>query len=148
MATEVMKLRVETGAVTVNVEDERGEVIGSFDFNPSDSNILSRYSKVVDFFNAITFDSNAPDEEQIAQMDKLNSDIKAQFDYLLGYNVSEGLFGLCGPLTVTKSGDFFFEQVMEGVGGIIEKVTKKRLDKKMAKIRKAVAAAPGSKYHA
>lgn len=148
MATDVMKLRVETGAVTVAVEDERGMEIGSFDFNPSDSNILSRYSRVVDFFNTISFDSNASDEEQIAQMDKLNSDIKAQFDYLLGYDVSEGVFGRCGPLTVTKNGDFFFEQVMEGVGGIIEKVTKKRLDKKMAKIRKAAAAAPGSKYHA
>ncbi len=142
---DVMKLRVETGAVTVEVEDERGVVLGTFDFNPTDSNILSRYGKVVDFFNAVSFDTEADDEQQIAQMDKLNGDIKEQFDYLLGYEVSEGLFGRCGPLTVTKNGDFFFEQVLDNVGKIIEQTTKKRLDKKLARIKKAVDGAPGKR---
>ena len=36
-----------------------------------------------------------------------------------------------------RHGDFFFEQALEGVGAIIESVTKKRLDKKLAKIKKA-----------
>ena len=134
---DVSKLRVETGAVTVEVEDERGEVIGQFDFNPADSNILKRYSAVVDFFNGVSFDESLPEEEQIAAMNKLAGDIAQQFDYLLGYSVSGGLFERCGPLTVTKNGDFFFEQVLQGVGSLIESVTKKRLDKKLAKIKKA-----------
>ena len=136
---ETMKLRVETGAVTVEVEDERGKALGAFDFNPADSNILKRYGAVVDFFNGVRFDDTGSDEEQLAQMNKLADDIAGQFDYLLGYDVSEGIFGKCGPLTVTKNGDFFFERVLEGVGGLIEQVTKKRLDKKLAKIRKATA---------
>ena len=134
---EVSKLRVETGALTVEVEDERGAVIGQFDFNPADSNILKRYSAVVDFFNGVSFDESLPEEEQIAAMNKLAGDIAQQFDYLLGYSVSGGLFERCGPLTVTKNGDFFFEQVLQGVGSLIESVTKKRLDKKLAKIKKA-----------
>ena len=146
--SEAMKLRVETGAVTVDVEDERGCLIGQFDFNPADSNILKRYSAVVDFFNGVTFDEAASDEEQIAQMNKLADDIAGQFDYLLGYSVSEGIFGRCGALTVTKSGDFFFEQVLEGIGSLIESVTKKRLDKKLAKVRKAAANAPSVKNKA
>lgn len=140
---DVMKLRVETGAVEVEVEDERGEKLGSFQFNPADSNILKRYGTVVDFFNAVALDDKASDEEQLRQMNALADDIAGQFDFLLGYDVSEGLFGRCGPLTVTKNGDFFFEQVLEGVGRLIEQVTKKRLDKKLAKIKKAAAAAPG-----
>ena len=137
--SDTMKLRVETGAVTVDVEDERGERLGSFDFNPADSNILKRYGAVVDFFNAITFDETQDEEQQLQQMNRLADDIAGQFDYLLGYSVSEGIFGRCGPLTVTKSGDFFFEQVLTGVGQLIEQVTKKRLDKKLAKVRKATA---------
>ncbi len=136
---DVMKLRVETGAVTVEVEDERGRGLGSFDFNPADSNILKRYGAVVDFFNGLHFDDGGSEEEQLTQMNKLADDIAGQFDYLLGYDVSGAVFGKCGPLTVTKNGDFFFEQVLEGVGSLIEQVTKKRLDKKLAKIRRATA---------
>ncbi len=145
---ETMKLRVETGAVNVEVEDERGEKLGAFQFNPADSNILKRYGKVVDFFNAVSFDDKASEEEQLRQVEALADDIAGQFNYLLGYDVSEGLFGRCGPLTVTKNGDFFFEQALEGVGRLIEQVTKKRLDKKLAKIRKAAAAAPGVRARA
>ncbi len=143
---EVMKLKVETGAVTVEVEDERGKVIGSFDFNPADSNILKRYGAVVDFFNTqIAQRENATDEEKLDALNALAADIEGQFDFLLGYKVSDGLFGACGPLTVTKNGDFYFEQVLEKIGGLVEQVTQKRLDKKLAKINKAVAAAPKSK---
>lgn len=142
---DVMKLRVETGAVTVEVEDERGETLGSFQFNPADSNILKRYGAVVDFFNAVSFDTEADDEQQIKQMNALADDIAGQFDYLLGYEVSQGLFDRCGPLTATKNGDFFFEQVLEGVGRLIEQTTRKRLDKKLARIKKAAAGAPGVK---
>ena len=139
---EVMKLKVETGAVTVEVEDERGKVIGSFDFNPADSNILKRYGAVVDFFNGLSQKEGLTDEEQLEEMNRIQDQIAEQFDALLGYKVSDGLFGACGPLTVTKNGDFYFEQLLEKIGGLIEGVTQKRLDKKLAKIRKAVAAAP------
>ncbi len=139
---ESMKLQVQTGNISVDVEDERGEVIGRFQFNPADSNILKRYAGVADFFSRMSLDGDLPEEERLRQMDKLADDIAGQFDYLLGPGVAEGVFAQCGPLTVTKNGDFFFEQVLEGVGTLIESVTKKRLDKKMAKIKKAAAAAP------
>ena len=132
---EPMKLKVDTGAVTVEVEDERGERIGQFQLNPADSNILKRYGAVVDFFNGI--------KPEIEAMNRLADSVAEQFDFLLGYPVSGELFSRCGPLTVTRSGDFFFEQVLSGVGKLIESVTKKRLDKKMARIRRAVANAPG-----
>ncbi len=136
---DVMKLQVETGAVTVEVQDERGQVIGSFDFNPTDSNILKRYGAAVDFFNSLSYDGTGSDEQQLEAMNKLADDIAGQFDLLLGGHVSEGIFAKCGPLTVTKNGDFFFEKVLEGIGSLIEQTTKKRLDKKLARINKATA---------
>ena len=142
---DVMKMKVETGTVSVEVEDERGQVLGRFDFNPADSNILKRYGAVVDFFNAVVLDDTVDEQQQLEQMTKLADDIAGQFDYLLGGEVSQGLFGRCGPLTVTKSGEFYFEQVLDGVGRLIEQVTKKRLDKKLARIKKAAAAAPSAR---
>ena len=137
--SDTMKLRVETGAVTVDVEDERGEVIGSFDFNPADSNILERFGAVADFFEHMQVDENLPEEQQIDQITRLGREIAEQFDYLLGGPVSQGIFAKCGPLTVTKTGDFFFETVLTGIGSIIEQATKKRLDKKLARIKRATA---------
>lgn len=143
---ETLKLQVETGVVTVEVEDEHGRSIGQFDFNPSDSNILKRYGAVVDRFSAMDLDTEAMTEQERAQaVDGICDQIREQFDYLMGYDVSEGLFGRCGPLTVTKDGSFYFEKVLDSLGGLIEKVMKKRLDRKLARIRKAAAGAPGAK---
>lgn len=136
---ESMKLRVQTGAVSVQVEDENGNPLGQFEFNPSDSNILTRYGTVAEFFNGISLEQDLPDQEQIAAMTKLADDIARQFDYLLDAPVSQQIFAKCGPLTVTKKGDFFFEQILSGIGALIQQATKKRLDKKLARIRRATA---------
>ncbi len=139
---ETMKLTVETGAVTVEVEDEHGRAMGSFEFNPADSNIFKRYGAVVDFFNSVTLEDGGTEEQQMERMNALADDIGGQFDYLLNGNVAAGIFEKCGPLTVTKNGDFFFEQVLEGIGALIEKTTKQRLEKKLAKARRAAGNAP------
>ena len=141
---EVMKLKVNTGAVTVEVEDEKGRAVGTFEFNPADSNILKRYNAVVEFFDSVKFSDGLSQEEELEAMNKLCDGIAEQFDYLLGYPVSESLFKLCGPMSVMQDGSFYFEQVMDGLGSIIEKVTSQRLEKKMKKIERAVAAAPKS----
>ncbi len=94
---------------------------------------------MVDFFNGISFASNLTEEQKLEEVNKLSDGIGKQFDYLLGYNVSEGLFNKCGPLTIIKNGDFFFENVLEGIGGLIEKITQQRINKKLAKIRNATA---------
>lgn len=140
--SETMKLQVNTGAVTVEVEDERGRAVGTFEFNPADSNILKRYGAVVDFFDGVDLQDGLSQEEQVAAMNELGDGICCQFDFLLGYPVSESVFAKCGPLSVMQDGSFYFEQVLDGLGDIIEKVTAQRLDRKLKKINKAVAAAP------
>lgn len=136
---EHMTLQVDTGAVTIDLTDKNGKKIGEFDFNPSDSNIFKRYENVVDFFNSVSFSENVGDDKKIEEVNKLAEDIGKQFDYLFGYSVADGMFSSCGALTVTANGDFFFEAVLEGVANLIEKVTKQRINKKLAKVRKATA---------
>ena len=136
---ENMVLKVDTGAITIDLQDAKGKKIGEFDFNPSDSNIFKRYENVVEFFNNITFSEDLTEAQQIEEINKICDSINEQFDYLFGYKVGSSIFGTCGPLTVVSSGDFFFESVLDGIGNLIEKITKQRVEKKLAKVRKATA---------
>lgn len=136
---EKLTLKVDTGAVTVDVENENGKKIGEFEFIPTDTDIVNRYGSVVEFFNNVSFNENEGNEEIVK---KFSSQIREQFDHLFNYPVSDSIFSKCGPLTPVQNGDFFFEVVLDGIRGIIENVTNERVEKKMKKIRKATA-----KYH-
>lgn len=133
--SEKMKLSVDTGSINVELEDKNGNIIGEFEFVPTDSDILKRFEAVVNVFNGMSF-GDEPDTETI---NRAADTVREQFDYLLGGPVSVGIFAKCGPFTVVKSGNFFFEEVLEGVGGLIESATKQRINKKLAKARKAAA---------
>lgn len=136
---EKLTLKVDTGAVTVDVENENGKKIGEFEFVPTDTDIVNRYGSVVEFFNNVSFNENEGNEEIVK---KFSSQIRDQFDHLFNYPVSDSIFSKCGPLTPVQNGDFFLEVVLDGIRGIIENVTNERVEKKMKKIRKATA-----KYH-
>ena len=133
--SEKMKLSVDTGSITVELEDKNGNVIGEFEFVPTDTDILKRFDAVVDAMNNLQLGEN-PAAEAIVQA---SDTVREQFDYLLGGKVSDGIFAKCGPFTTVKSGNFFFEEVLEGVGNLIESTTKQRINKKLSKARKAAA---------
>ena len=138
MATQqTYELKVDTGAITVPIIDN-GEEIGRFRFNPSDWDIIRRFEKTVKFFEGL----QVKDDMTEAEFFEITDGIKTQFDFLLNYEVSGEIFGRCNPLSLTSDGDTFVEVVLEGIAGIIEKVTDQRLAKKSVQIKKATA-----KYH-
>lgn len=137
MANEILTLHVDTGAQIINIDD-KGEIIGQFRFNPADLDILKRLPKVIDFLNTLQLPED-PTEEQFFSAE---DDVKNQFDYLLNYKVSDQLFSKCGPFSLVTNGDFYCENVLEGISGIIEKVMNQRIERKKAKIQKAT-----TKYH-
>ncbi len=134
-------LNVDTGFRTVRVMDG-SEVIAQFKFNPADSNIVSRLDSVIDFFNGVRFTEDMTEEQTFDRVKQLCVEIGEQFDYLFSYKVSDGLFANCGPLSVTESGDFFFEVMLEEIGKVIESTMHARIDRKLKKVKKAT-----SKYH-
>ena len=137
MPQEILTLHVDTGAQIINIDD-KGEIIGQFRFNPTDLDIVKRYEKVVEKISAITLPEE-PDEKDILAV---SDEIKDSFDYLLNYKVSDGIFAKCNPLTPIANGDFYFENVMDGIANLIEKTMNQRIEKKREKIQKATA-----KYH-
>lgn len=129
---ETMKLSVDTGSVLINIDD-KGESIGQFRFNPSDMDILRRYESVEKAFEEMTFPEDGGAEDLL----KVSDEIKKQFDFLLNYNVSNEIFAKCNPLSMTASGDFYFENVLDGIAGLIEKATNQRVEKRTKKVQKA-----------
>lgn len=132
------KLTVDTGAITVPVYDKDNEELGNFKFNPNDLDIVRRYEDVAKEFDSIEIKEDTGVEDVL----KISDLVKDQVDYLLGYKVSDTLFGKCNPLTLTGNGDFYIENVLSGIAGLIEETSGKRLAKKQARIKRATA-----KYH-
>lgn len=127
-------IKVDTGATNVRIRDFDGEILGVVKINPTDVDIVERYTTVVDKFNNLDFgkDEKVSDE----QMLKLSDMIKEQFDYLFNYSVSKVFFSKCSPLTIISDGDFYFENVFNNLAPVIEDIVNVRVQKKMKKIKK------------
>lgn len=133
------ELSIETGKVSVPIREKAdGELIGQFAFNPNDLDILKRYEIVVNALEKIKVPKDADADAILAVSDEL----KKQMDYLLNFPVSDDIFAKCNPLTLTENGNFYIENVIDGIAGLIEQVMNTRIEKKRKKIEKATA-----KYH-
>lgn len=130
-------LSIDSGAMNIPVNDN-GEIIGYIKFNPNDFDIIKRYDGVVETLNNISLSAEATPEELL----KVSDQVKEQIDILLGYPVSEVIFSKCNPFTPVTNGDFFFENVLDGLVNLIERTMNQRLEKKRKKIQAATA-----KYH-
>lgn len=130
-------LSVNSGVMNIDVNDN-GEVIGQIRFNPSDIDIIRRYEKVVDIMNGYTMPENPTDQELLDFTDK----VKELTDELLGYPVSDVLFGRTNPYTPNGKGELFFENVWNGLKILIETTMNQRVEKSLKKIKAATA-----KYH-
>ena len=130
-------LSVNSGVMNIDVNDN-GEVIGQIRFNPSDIDIIRRYNKVVDIMNSYTMPENPTDEELLDFTDK----VKELTDELLGYPVSDVLFGRTNPYTPNGKGELFFENVWNGLKVLIETTMNQRVENSLKKIKAATA-----KYH-
>lgn len=129
-----LRLHVDTGAVTYHIYDADGEEIGKVKFTPTDTGIMERHNKVVEYLNSIEFKDDMDTEMQVVDLDKK---ICAQFDYLFGRPVSKDLFALAKPLTPLENGDYFFENVLDGIGDVIKEAYQRRLQKKLEKVAEA-----------
>ena len=51
--------------------------------------------------------------------------------------MSKDLFALAKPLTPLENGDYFFENVLDGIGDVIKEAYQRRLQKKLEKVAEA-----------
>lgn len=134
---EIMKVSVDTGSIIVEIED-MGEVLGSFRFNPNDPDIIKRFEQVGNVFSGLEMPETVTEEVLF----DMSNRIKEQFDYLLNYKVADDIFSVCNPLTLTRKGDFYCENILDVIAEVVEKTMDERIKKKEARIKRATA-----KYH-
>lgn len=135
------ELTIDDGKETYIIKNLEGEELGSFRLNPSDLNFRNRYESVVEALSNMK-DMFSEEEDGNSVLDKLETKIMEQIDFLFGSNVSKDFFKIASPFSPMADGEFFFEKVIDCIGRVIESDSKLRMDKINKKIKKHAG-----KYH-
>ena len=141
-----LSIVVDDGIVPVPIFNKSGQQIGTFMFNPTDFNIITRYNEFVDGFDAIVeplanLDINqdgTASESDTAAMAALNDATQrlyAACDKLFGGNYSEAFFGTVNPFSPVN-GHFYCENALESIGTFIAKQFEKETKKINSRVEK------------
>lgn len=135
------KIVVDRGLEQYTIEDKNGTVLGKFEMNPADLELVKRYEHVAEAVSHIA--DNVDESKDIVDIVKeMEEKLNNQIDYLFNSNVSQSFFSITSPFTVLANGEFFVENVLNAIGKLIEAETGKRFEKVQTKIGKYT-----SKYH-
>lgn len=136
---------------TVCIKKHDGTVLSEFSFNPSDSNIVTRYDDFVDGLKELIDkinnyekeNENKSNHEKAKKMlEEIDKEIYFKVDDLLNASVAGYIFSVMGPLSPLPSGDYYFVFIIEQIGNKIKNATGQRVKKIEMKIKKHT-----SKYH-
>ena len=135
------KIVVDRSLEQYTIEDKNGTVLGKFEMNPADMELVKRYEHVAEAVSHIA--DNVDESKDIVDIVKeMEEKLNKQIDYLFNSNVSQSFFSITSPFTVLANGEFFVENVLNAIGKLIETETGKRFEKVQTKIGKYT-----SKYH-
>lgn len=128
------RIRIDDGSKAYEIENQDGEVIGVFRFNPSDSNIVRRYEAVQKAIEeyAGKLDDDSSTEVWNAAQDELEKRVSE----LVGADLSQSFFAVCGAFSPMANGKLYIENVIDVIGQIIQKETKARMKKAQAHMDK------------
>lgn len=131
-------INAKTGYRTVTIMDEDNDrVIGSFKFNPTDSNLMRRANEVNEYLR--TLDVSGAGGADGESLQRVCDTIAEKVDYLLGCKTSTTVFSTLGPLSVMEDGELFFEFLLDRIGDLINEITEERIKKKMDRVAAATA---------
>ena len=137
-------IKINDGYKTYDIVNQDDKLLGSFSFNPSDTNIIHRYAEVVEALEKLELDISAKKDE--TSLDEAFKAVEAvvyeKINYLLNADVAENFFSIMGPFSPLASGQYFIESVIDAIGQAISAETGARVKKINSKIQKHT-----SKYH-
>ena len=137
--TGINEIIIDDGSKVYDIKNKAGKVLGQFEFRPADTNIVQRYEEVAKNINNIDMQAEGTDEEKMRQVETA---VVEQLDYLINADSKEAFFSIMGPLSPLASGEFFAENCITAIGGIIEKELDVRLKKTKTRVNKYA-----QKYH-
>ena len=118
---------VSDGRKRVRIQNQFGEDIGVFMFNPTDINIVNRYNEVAEQFSevvaplngaSIDKDGEAADEESIELLNTAENRMIELIDYVINGDCRKAFFGKT-QIFSPSDGKFYCENVLEAIGNYI-----------------------------
>lgn len=122
------RIKIDDGSKTYEIVNQEDKVLGTFTFKPTDTNILKRHDELVDTLNGTLKDFEEKPVTTDTIKDAQEIIIRAMDDFI-GADTSSTFFSVCGPLTPMANGKLYIEVIMEAIGAVIEKETRKHMKK-------------------
>lgn len=126
--TNVMPvITIDDGSIDIPIQNQYGERIGVFRFNPADINIVNRYNEVADKFGEVVkplIDANispegeGEDDDSVQLLNEAGDKMVDLMDYVLNGNSREAFFSKTHIFTPV-GGMFYCEKVYESIGAFI-----------------------------
>lgn len=136
-------IKINDGVKVYDIVNQDGKLLGSFSFNPSDTNILKRHAEVVADLENLNLDEHLSKEMTTEEVyARLEAIVHEKLNYLLNADVADDFFSIMGAFSPLASGQFFVESVFDAIGQAIQAETGERVKKINNKIQKHT-----SKYH-
>lgn len=122
------RIKIDDGTKTYEIVNQDDVVLGTFTFNPSDVNIIKRYDAVVAELQKYA-DEAQTEVFTAERLREVEDKIVEMMNELTGADTSKSFFSICGALSPMANGNLFVQNVLEGIGAVIEHETKARMKK-------------------
>ena len=117
-------IKIDDGSEVFDIVNQRGELLGQFTFIPSDFDLVKRYDETLKAFEQMQEElNNADSSDSSAVLDTvkdLDRRMGEQIDYLFNAQVADKFFSITSPFTILNNGQFFVENVINAIRGVIE----------------------------
>lgn len=129
-------IQIDDGSEVFDIVNKRGERLGRFVFTPSDFDLVKRYDETVKAFESMQEELKGKDGADLDFIKDLDERMGKQMDYLFNAPVAESFFSITSPFTILNSGQFFVENVINAIRGIIEAKRDVKLEAVKSQIEK------------
>ena len=139
-------IKIDDGSEVFDIVNTRGELLGQFTFIPSDFDLVKRYEETVKAFEEMENEIQTKENPSLEYMKELDDRMGKSIDYLFNTPVAEKFFSITSPFTMLNSGQFFVENVMNAIRGVIEQkrdVKLKAVQNHVQKYTQKYKAGPG-----
>lgn len=75
-------------------------------------------------------------EHVLTVSEEIDKFIKDKLNYIFGYDVSSDVFGVASSISVTRNGEYYFDNLLNGVLPIVEKEYKVRINATNERVKK------------
>lgn len=113
-------IKIDDGSEVFDIVNTRGELLGQFTFIPSDFDLVKRYEETVAAFEKMQSELQGKENPSLEDIKEMDERMGKQVDYLFNAPVSEKFFSITSPFTMLNSGQFFVENVINAIRGVIE----------------------------